>query len=125
VTPLDALFRCQRAWEATQPQLFFELWPDGLDEPQTSALRFVEPAVCLPTSPGGGLAAGAEPCRDLVGADGVPSLLTAAPAHGQTERLLPGANGAAAGASAPPINQTAPGRRSPQGMRSQGQEVTV
>lgn len=30
---LDALYRCQRAWEATQPQLFMELWPDdGLDD---------------------------------------------------------------------------------------------
>jgi hypothetical protein len=55
VTPLDALYRAQRAWEQSQPQLFFELWPDsGLDETHVparpcalgveAAVRLVEPA---------------------------------------------------------------------------------
>lgn len=71
---LDALWRCQRAWERSQPQLFMELYPDGLDEPHRSAVRFVEPAAIPQSLPGGGLAAGAEPCCDNGGLTaGIPS----------------------------------------------------
>jgi hypothetical protein len=128
VTPLEALYRCQRAWEATQPQLFMELWPDdGLDERETGALALVEPARHTPSiaSPAGGLNPGAEPCRDLLGTDGESALLTAAPAHGKTEPDFDRANGSAAGASAPLTNQTGRGRSHPQGTRGHGQEVTV
>jgi hypothetical protein len=56
VNALEALWRCQRAWEQSQPQLFIELYPDdGLDEPQPSALRFVEPAVAVASPEAGGL----------------------------------------------------------------------
>ncbi len=89
MTPLDALYRAQRAWEASQPQLFFELWPDdGLDETHVparpygvpgaeAAVRLVEPVVTPRSLPGYGLTAGAEPCRDLLGTDGASSLITA------------------------------------------------
>jgi hypothetical protein len=112
VTPLEALYRCQRAWERTQPQLFFELWPDGgLDEREACRPSLVEPAATPQYLPRGGLAAGAEPCCDLLGTDGESSLFTAPPAW--------------SGGSAPLINQTAPGRTSPEDVRDQGQEVTL
>jgi hypothetical protein len=118
MTPLEALHRCQRAWEATQPQLFFDLWPDGLDEPQTSALRFVEPAACPPEPPpGGGLAAGAEPGRDHR------ELTAGIPSPPDPDSSFAAAS--PVDASAPPINQTAPGRTSPEDVRDQGQEVTL
>ena len=44
---LDALYQCRRAWEATQPQLFWtdeNLW-GGLDEQDAGAFLLVEPAV--------------------------------------------------------------------------------
>jgi hypothetical protein len=57
VNALEALWRCQRAWERSQPQLFLELWPDdGLDAGQPSALLCVEPAVAVASPEAGGLA---------------------------------------------------------------------
>lgn len=44
-----ALNRAYHTWIRTQPQLILDLWPDGgLDEPQPSALRLVEPAPASP-----------------------------------------------------------------------------
>ena len=53
---LEALTRCRRAWEATQPQLFWtdeNLW-GGLDEQDAGAVLLVEPAVAplLPAAAG-------------------------------------------------------------------------
>lgn len=108
---LEALARCQRAWEATQPQLFFELWPDdGLDETELRVpLGLVEPAVAVASPEAGGLAVGAEPCRDLLGTDGKSFLLTA-PASPWT-------------GSAPLSNTTGPDAPPAKGTRP-AQEVT-
>lgn len=41
-----AMFRARRLWEQSQPQMVLEGWADmldGLDRPQTGALRSVEP----------------------------------------------------------------------------------
>lgn len=114
------------------------LWPDsGLDEQEPCALLLVEPvpaaspyppsggglaprpirptartADCRSADPGSipGWAAGAEPCRDLLGTDGKSSLFTApAPAWA---------------GSAPPTNQTAADRayppKSAHGRRQEG-----
>lgn len=84
MTPLDALYRCQRAWERTQPQLFFDLWPDGLEaqrEPSPPDVgQRVEAALCFESAtseglPGligsrGGLTNGGEPHTDLLRTDG-------------------------------------------------------
>lgn len=52
MTPLDALYRMQRAWEATQPQLFWTnevLWPDtGLGDGEAVAHSAAEHAADLP-----------------------------------------------------------------------------
>ena len=54
---LDALYRCRRAWEATQPQLFWtdeNLWGDGWTGSVREAALPVEP-VAPPFSPRDGL----------------------------------------------------------------------
>jgi hypothetical protein len=64
--PMEALERCRRAWEASQPQLPLELYPDddGLEGGPARVPRpSLEPAAHLVASPGGGLKAGAEPRR--------------------------------------------------------------
>lgn len=75
MTPLEALARARAAWEATQPQLFLELWPDiGLNEPLRHPLgdgerRLVEPALGRApqaSRPRGGLNPGPEPNGDLI-----------------------------------------------------------
>lgn len=50
---LVACYRAYRAWCGTQPQLTIPGF-DGLDEPQPSALRFVEPVGTHPIPPGRG-----------------------------------------------------------------------
>lgn len=115
MTALDALNRARRAWELSQPQLFFEV--DGLDGEQSRALLSVEPAVPLRSLPDGGLTAGAEPCWDLVRTDGqsfafpAPSPLALSP-----ERQGDG--------SAPLSNQTGPDATPAEGARP-AQEVTL
>ena len=54
---LEALTRCRRAWEATQPQLFWtdaNLW-GGLDERDAGAVLLVEPAAAPLQGHRGGL----------------------------------------------------------------------
>ena len=54
---LEALHQCKRAWERTQPQLFWtddHLW-GGLDERDAGAVLLVEPAVPPVSPPHGGL----------------------------------------------------------------------
>ena len=117
MTPLDALYRAQRAWERTQPQLFFELWPDvGLDEPHPSAVRFVEPAALPLSPPGGGLTDGAEPCRDTT------TGLTALRVHRPEDSPVTALAATSAG-SAPLHNTTGPDTPPAKGTRP-AQEVT-
>ena len=115
---MNALAACHRAYDAwceSQPQLFMELYPDdGLDGGQPGTLLSVEPAV-VPRRDQGGLNPGAEPCRDTVE-------LTAETAPRSPGSLA--APPALSSGSAPPINQTAPGRTSPEDVRDLGQEVT-
>ena len=116
MTPLDALYRCQRAWEATQPQLFWTnevLWPDnGLDDGQElTRLPIVEPAASPPIPPGGGLTLGAEPCC------GTPSELTAQSLHSPAR--------VGSGGSAPSTTTTPRAAQPGQVKRGTGQEVTV
>ena len=105
MTALEALAQAQRAWEATQPQLFFELEDAGLDQAQGrsceagprhghGSLRLIEPER---------LTSGAEPCWDLLRADGKSFAFPAPPATPP------------AGGSAPLYNQTAAGRVLPDG----------
>ena len=80
MTPLEALERCRRAWEASQPQLPLELYPDvGLGDTherprethdslgvEAAAVRVAEPAAppALPLVEGAaGSTVGAEPHR--------------------------------------------------------------
>lgn len=77
MTPLVALNRARAAWEATQPQLTLTGWADmldGLDTPQPSALRCVEPAYAAHPPLRGGLQAGGTEPRHAPpeGADGFP-----------------------------------------------------
>ena len=53
---LDALYRCRRAWEASQPQLFWtdeNLWGDGWTGSVREAALPVEPAAPLLTAAAG------------------------------------------------------------------------
>ena len=97
---LDALHRARRAWENSQPQTFMDF--DGLDEPQPSALRFVEPAALPPTRPGGGLTTGVEPCRDTT--TGLMALRVHRPEDSPVTALA-----ARMAGSAPSHNTTGPG----------------
>ena len=116
MTPLEALHRCEMAWRRTQPQLFWTdevLWPDGLDDAHVpahscvpgveAAVRIIEPADLHP----GGLTAGAEPCWDLLRADGK-SFAFRVPPH-------PPRGGSA------PSTTTGPGRMSLRDVRGRGQ----
>lgn len=111
---MDALYRCQRAWEATQPQLFWTnevLWPDGLDEREEApGLALVEPAVLPLTPPGGGLTSGAEPCRDTT------TGLTALRVHRPEDSPVTALAAMSAG-SAPPYNTTGPDAPPAKGAR--------
>ena len=93
-----AFNRCRDAWEATSPQLTITGWADmldGLDEPQPSALRLVEPA---------GFTSGAEPRCAYRG-----SPPSAAPS------ATPNADGSA------PNQHDGPGRMSLSDVRGRGQ----
>lgn len=110
---LEALARCQRAWEASQPQLFIELYPDGLDEAY-GAVPLVEPARIPSHRRGqGGLTTGAEPCRDLLRTDGVPFAFPVPPVSTPPR----------SGGSAPLTNTTGPDAPPAKGARP-AQEVT-
>ena len=111
MTALDALYRCQRAWERSQPQLFMELWPDvGLDEREACRPPLVEPAVSPQSPPGGGLTAGAEPCRDTT------TGLTALRVHRPEDSPVTALAAMSAG-SAPPYNTTGPDAPPAKGAR--------
>lgn len=126
MTPLDALYRAQRAWERTQPQLFMDLWPDDeLEAGQTWGLPCFEPvrAYRLTAEASGGLNPGAEPCR------APQEELTA-----ETPPCLPGSFAAPPASSAPPSgsggsaphrNHTGPGRALPHGTSDRGQRRPV
>lgn len=122
---LDALYRCQRAWEATQPQLFFELYPDddGLDDTHADSrscghgepVRVVEPAAITANSPGGGLNPGdTEPCHAIVHAE-----LTAF-----SPRVAPPFPSSGRG-SVSPLTYDRPRPQDVAVQRGRGQEVTV
>ena len=122
MTPLDALYRAQRAWERTQPQLFLELWPDDeLEARQTWGLPCFEPvrAYRLTAEASGGLDPGAEPSRvpqEELTAETPPCLTGSYAAPPDLSSSPSGSGG-----SAPLCNQTGPGRMSSRDTRGQGQ----